>query len=187
MRVGVLALQGAFREHCLVLERLGAEAVQVRKPEQLEGCEALIIPGGESTAIGKLMNDYGLFEPIRRMGEEGAPIFGTCAGMVLLAREIEGSDQPRLGLMNIGVSRNAFGRQVESFEAELEVPVLGPEPLTGVFIRAPQVVSVGPGIEVLAQYHDKVVLVRQGNMLAASFHPELTEDSRLHEFFLRMK
>lgn len=187
MRVGVLALQGAFREHCRALERLGAEAVQVRKPAQLEGCRALIIPGGESTTIGKLMESYDLFEPIRRMGEEGVPIFGTCAGMILLAREIEGSNQPRLGLMNIGVSRNAFGRQVESFEASLEVPVLGPEPLKGVFIRAPQVVSVGPGVEVLGQYHDKVVLVRQGKMMAAAFHPELTEDNRLHEFFLSIQ
>ena len=184
MKVGVLALQGAFREHCLALAGLGAEPVEVRKPEQLQGCRALIIPGGESTTIGKLMDQYGLFEPIRKMGEAGTPIFGTCAGMIMLAREIEGSEQPRLGLMNIGVSRNAFGRQVESFESELDVPVLGAKPLRGVFIRAPQVISVGPGVEVLAVYHDKVLLVRQGHLLAAAFHPELTEDNRLHAYFL---
>ncbi|WP_027718875.1 pyridoxal 5'-phosphate synthase glutaminase subunit PdxT [Desulfovirgula thermocuniculi] len=185
MVVGVLALQGAFREHQQVLEAMGVKTRQVRKPEELEGISALIIPGGESTAIGKLLVDYGLMEPIREMAAGGLPIFGTCAGLILLAKEITGSPQPRLGLMDIRAERNAFGRQVESFEVDLEVPALGEKPLRAVFIRAPYISAVGPGVEVLASLGDgKIVMARQGRYLACAFHPELTEDRRVHRYFL---
>ncbi|MBE0467144.1 MAG: pyridoxal 5'-phosphate synthase glutaminase subunit PdxT [Candidatus Desulforudis sp.] len=183
--VGVLALQGAFLEHARALQACGCRPVEVRKPEQLDDCRALIIPGGESTAIGKLMDEFGLFESVRRFGAGGRPIFGTCAGMVLLAREIEGSEQPRLGLMDIAVKRNAFGRQVDSFEADVLVPVLGEKPVRGVFIRAPYVTAVGRGVETLAVFDGKVVLVGQDKFLAGAFHPELTTDTRLHQYFLR--
>ncbi|SHF31123.1 pyridoxal phosphate synthase yaaE subunit [Desulfofundulus australicus DSM 11792] len=184
MLIGVLALQGAFREHQEMLASLGVESRQVRKPEQLEGIDGLIIPGGESTTMGKLLQDYHLFEPIRQMALQGMPVFGTCAGLILLAREITGSSQPRLGLMDITVARNAFGRQVESFEVDLSVPVLGEEPLRAVFIRAPYIVSTGPEVEVLARYGDKIVLARQGRFIGCAFHPELTDDTRLHRLFL---
>lgn len=184
MRVGVLAAQGAFREHIIALRACGVDALDVRKAEQLDGIDALVIPGGESTAIARLLQDFGMFDKVRALGEAGLPIFGTCAGMVLLAREIERSGQPRLGLMDIVVRRNAFGRQVESFEADLDIPVLGKEPLRGVFIRAPYVTSTGPGVRVLATLDDKIVLVEQGKFLAAAFHPELTPDLRLHQYFL---
>lgn len=192
MQIGVLALQGAFIEHIRSIQALGHEAVEVRRPAHLEECRGLIIPGGESTTIGKLLVEYDLFDPIKEKGAAGWPIFGTCAGMVLLAREIEGAQeingapQPRLGLMNITVVRNGFGRQVDSFETDLAVPVLGPERLRAVFIRAPYVTAVGPGTEVLASYDGKIVLLRQGRMLAAAFHPELTSDHRLHRYFLDM-
>ncbi|SHJ70087.1 pyridoxal 5'-phosphate synthase glutaminase subunit PdxT [Desulfofundulus thermosubterraneus] len=184
MVIGVLALQGAFREHQEMLAALGVESRQVRKPEQLDGINGLIIPGGESTTMGKLLHDFHLFEPIRQKALQGMPVFGTCAGLILLAREIIGSGQPRLGLMDMAVERNAFGRQVESFEVDLDVPALGEKPLRAVFIRAPYIVSVGPGVEVLARYGDKIVLARQGCFLACAFHPELTDDTRLHRMFL---
>lgn len=184
MLIGVLALQGAFREHQQMLASLGVESRQVRKPGELERLDALIIPGGESTTMGKLLLDYQLFEPIQRMASEGLPIFGTCAGLILLARDIVGSDQPRFALMDIVVERNAFGRQVESFEEELSVPLLGEKPIRAVFIRAPHILSVGPGVEVLARYGDKIVCARQGRFLATAFHPELTDDTRLHRLFL---
>lgn len=177
-------MQGAFREHQQALAACGAETVQVRKPEQLEGLDALVIPGGESTTIGKLLLEYNLFRPILDLARAGKPVFGTCAGLILLAKEIEGSDQPRLGLMDITVRRNAFGRQVDSFEADLDIPVLGEKPFRAVFIRAPYVAGTGSDVEVLAQYQDKIVCVRQGNFLAAAFHPELTADLRLHHYFL---
>lgn len=184
MQVGVLALQGAFIEHERILNKCGAQTRQVRLPHQLEGLDALIIPGGESTTMGKLMSDFDLYEPIMEMAMRGVPMFGTCAGMIMMARDISQSGQPRLGLMDIEVKRNAFGRQVESFEADLSIPVLGPEPYRGVFIRAPYVTKVGAGVEILARYEDKIVFVRQGAFLAAAFHPELTEDTRLHNYFL---
>lgn len=184
MLVGVLALQGAFREHQRALEACGADTIQVRKPEQLRGLDALVIPGGESTTIGKLLLDYNLFEPVVELGREGLPIFGTCAGLILLAKEISGSDQPRLGLMDIKVERNAFGRQVESFETDLDIPALGEKPFRAVFIRAPYVIDVAPNVDVLAKFEDKIVCVKQGNILAAAFHPELTDDLRFHEYFL---
>ncbi len=183
--VGILALQGAFREHARSVAACGHHPVEVRKPAQLADCQALIIPGGESTAIGELMVRFNFIDEVRRFGAAGGPIFGTCAGMVLLAKEIEGSAQLRLGLMDIAVKRNAFGRQVESFEADIHVPALGEEPVRGVFIRAPYVTAVGQGVETLASFDGKVVLVRQGRLLAAAFHPELTTDTRLHAYFLK--
>lgn len=186
LRIGVLALQGAFREHRQVLDALGCETWEVRKPEELLGVQGLVIPGGESTTMGKLMTDFDLLEPLRRLGRQGVPIYGTCAGLVVLAAHIIGSDQPRLGLMDIWVRRNAFGRQVESFEADLAIPALGEDPFPAVFIRAPWVEKVGPNVEVLASIRGQAVLVRQDHLLASSFHPELTADPRLHQYFLEM-
>ena len=188
-RVGVLAVQGNFREHVATLRRLGAHVVEVRLPEQLEGLDGLVIPGGESTAIGRLMRLYGLEEAIRRV--EG-PMLGTCAGMILLARDaadaVEG--QPLLGLIDIEVRRNAFGRQVRSFEADLEMPPNdsgdGDEPLRAVFIRAPWLEDAGPDVEVLAEVEGHPVLAREGRLLVAAFHPELTDDTRVHERFLNL-
>jgi 5'-phosphate synthase pdxT subunit len=184
MRVGVLAVQGNFREHLAVLRRLGADAVEVRLPEQLDGLDGLVIPGGESTAIGRLIRLYGLEEAIERFG---GPIFGTCAGMILLAREaVDGvPGQPLLGLVDLSVRRNGYGRQVHSFEADLELRGES-EPLRGVFIRAPRVEEVGAGVEVLAEHDGHPVLLRQGRILVASFHPELTDDPRVHRRFLQL-
>lgn len=184
--IGVLALQGDFEAHRASLERLGAPAMLVRSPQELERASALILPGGESTTIGKLLERFDLMEPIRRRAEEGMPIWGTCAGMILLAREIEQSDQPRLGLMDIAVARNAFGRQVDSFEAEICVPALGETPVRGVFIRAPYVARLWGSAEQLATFQGRVVAVRQGNLLATSFHPELTDDPRFHQLLLEL-
>jgi pyridoxal 5'-phosphate synthase pdxT subunit len=176
LRIGVLAVQGNFREHLRVLARLGVEGMAVRKPEQLEGLDGLIVPGGESTAITRLIRLYGLEDAIRAFDR---PVFGTCAGMILLARG------GALKKMDVDVERNAFGRQVASFETDLE---LEDEivPLRGVFIRAPRVREAGPGVEVLAEHEGEPVLLRQGRFLVASFHPELTEDTRVHERFLQM-
>ncbi|MFZ5639464.1 MAG: pyridoxal 5'-phosphate synthase glutaminase subunit PdxT [Bacillota bacterium] len=186
MKIGVLALQGAFREHEQMLRKLDSETVQVRREHDLEGIDGLIIPGGESTTIGKLLIEWQLFDKIKEMGASGLPVFGTCAGMILLAKDIVNSDQPRLGLMDMLAHRNAFGRQVDSFEADLQIPVLGEEPYRGVFIRAPFIKEVRDGVEVLCTYNDKIVLARQGNFLAAAFHPELTDDDRVHRLFLEM-
>jgi 5'-phosphate synthase pdxT subunit len=184
MRIGVLAVQGNFREHLTMLERLGVETREVRKPEQLEGLDGLVIPGGESTAIGRLIRLYGLEEAI---ADFQRPLFGTCAGMILLSREaVDGvPDQPLLGRVDASVRRNGYGRQVWSFEADLDLPGGGP-PLRGVFIRAPKVVEVGPEVEVLAELDGDPVLVRQGDVLLAAFHPELTNDTRVHELFVDM-
>jgi 5'-phosphate synthase pdxT subunit len=173
MRIGVLALQGNFREHVAMLRRLGADVVEVRKAEELEELDGLVVPGGESTTFLRLMRLYGLDDAIRRFRH---PVLGTCAGMIVL-------DRDHLGLVDIDVDRNAYGRQVASFEADLALAD-GGEPLRGVFIRAPRVRAVGAGVEVLAEHHGEPVLVRQGRFLAASFHPELTEDTRVHELFL---
>ncbi|HEU0166689.1 MAG TPA: pyridoxal 5'-phosphate synthase glutaminase subunit PdxT [Chloroflexota bacterium] len=189
MKIGVLALQGAFAEHMAMLRRLGAEAVEVRQPAELEGLDGLIIPGGESTTIGKLMDAYNLREPIVRMATAGRPLWGTCAGMIMLAKDIEGSDQPRLAVMDIGVNRNAFGRQVDSFEAELPVDDagFGDQPFHAIFIRAPLLTSAGDGVHVLARLPDgRMVAAKQGNLLATAFHPELTDDPRFHEHFLEL-
>jgi 5'-phosphate synthase pdxT subunit len=172
-RIGVLAVQGNFREHVAMLRGLGADAVEVRLPEQLDGLDGLVIPGGESTAITRLIRLYGLEEAIRRFA---GPVFGTCAGMILL-------DRDHLGLVDLSVRRNGYGRQVASFEADLELAGED-EPLRGVFIRAPRVADAGPGVEVLAEHDGEPVLLRQGRFLVASFHPELTGDPRVHETFL---
>jgi 5'-phosphate synthase pdxT subunit len=173
LRIGVLALQGNFREHVAVLRRLGVDAVEVRKPEQLEGLDGLIIPGGESTTFMRLMRLYGLEEAVAAFER---PVFGTCAGMIVL-------DRAHLGLVDIEVDRNAYGRQVSSFEADLELDGEA-EPLRGIFIRAPRVRDAGDGVQVLAELDGEPVLVRDGRFLVASFHPELTEDTRVHERFL---
>jgi len=173
LRIGVLAVQGNFREHANVLRRLGAEPVEVRLPEHLEGLDGLILPGGESTAITRLMRLYGLDEALRSFD---APVFGTCAGMIVLDRE-------HLGLGDFTVRRNAFGRQVHSFEADLDIGH-GDEPVRAVFIRAPWIEDTGPGVEVLAEVDGHAVLARQGKLLVAAFHPELTDDTRIHELFL---
>ena len=175
MRIGVLAVQGNFREHAAVLRRLGADPVEVRKADELGGLDGLIIPGGESTAITRLMRLYGIEEAIRRFR---GPVFGTCAGMILL-------DRDHLGLVDVAVDRNAYGRQVASFEADLELAGED-EPLRGVFIRAPRVAEAGPGVEVLAEHDGTPVLLRDGRFLVASFHPELTDDTRVHERFLQL-
>ncbi len=187
-QVGVLALQGAFAEHVAILHELGVEARAVRLPEQLDGLDGLILPGGESTTVGKLAAAYGLIEPLRERARVGFPIWGTCAGMILMARDIGRRDQPLLQVMDIVVRRNAFGRQVESFTEELDVPALEPGgPFPGVFIRAPLVECVGPGVEVLARLAEgPTVAVRQGNLLATAFHPELTKDRRFHRYFLEL-
>jgi 5'-phosphate synthase pdxT subunit len=185
VKVGVLALQGAFREHIVSLEALGVAAAAVRLPEQLEDCDGLIIPGGESTAIGKLMDTYGFYEAIPDRHAAGREIWGTCAGAILIARDIIDAlpDQRPLGLMDIAVRRNAYGRQVDSFEVELAVKGLD-RTYTGVFIRAPWIEAVGNDVEVLAEHAGRIVAVRQGNLMATSFHPELTGDPRIHRLFV---
>ena len=184
--IGVLAMQGAFREHGRMLEQLGCEITQVRKPADLEGLAGLVIPGGESTTIGKLMDKYDLFTAISQKIAARMPVFGTCAGLILLAKEITGSEQPSLGVMDIKVQRNGYGRQVDSFEADLAAPILGEEPFRTVFIRAPFIEGVGAGVEVLAEWAGRPVMARQENMLVCAFHPELTDDLRVHNYFLQM-
>ncbi|MCB8816809.1 pyridoxal 5'-phosphate synthase glutaminase subunit PdxT [Desulfosporosinus shakirovi] len=185
-RVGVLALQGAFREHRQVLEKLGCDVTEVRRTSDLDGIQGLIIPGGESTTIGKLLRIDEIGERIKELGAKDMPIFGTCAGMILLSKTIVDSDQYRLNLMDTVVERNAFGRQVASFETDLQVPALGVNPLRAVFIRAPYLKEVAPNVGILAEYNGKIVFVRQGNLLASAFHPELTSDNRVHQYFLNM-
>ena len=183
-RIGVLALQGAFQEHVEILKELGVEPVEVRSVEDLKGLAGLIVPGGESTAIGNLMVESGLLDGVRSFFYKGGPVWGTCAGMVLAASATTGSRQPLLGLMNALVERNGFGRQVHSFEKELEIEGFE-EPFVGVFIRAPFFEDVGPGVEVLSEVDGRVVAARGENILVTAFHPELTDDTRFHEYFLR--
>lgn len=185
LKIGVLALQGAVSEHIRSLERAGAEAVAVKKTEQLDELDGLVIPGGESTTIGKLMRKYGFIERVREFSDAGKPIFGTCAGLIVLAKNIEGQEEPHLGLMDMTVARNAFGRQRESFEIDL--PITGIEqPVRAVFIRAPLIREIGADVEVLAVYNGEMVTAREGHLLVSSFHPELTDDYRLHEYFTQM-
>jgi len=185
MKIGVLAAQGAFAEHITVLQELGVPAVPVRLPRELHDVDGLIIPGGESTTISKLLLDYRLAGEIKDFAGGGAPVFGTCAGMILLSQTDNGSYPVPLGLIDIGVTRNAFGRQKESFETDIPVPVLGEPPFHAVFIRAPQIDRVGKGVEVLARLAEGTpVAVRQANLLATAFHPELTKDFRFHRYFL---
>ncbi|MGZ8563639.1 MAG: pyridoxal 5'-phosphate synthase glutaminase subunit PdxT [Candidatus Limnocylindria bacterium] len=186
-RIGILAVQGDVREHACALLELGAEPVEVRLPRDLVGLDGLILPGGESTAMRKLIDRYGLREPIVALVTGGAPVYGTCAGMILLADRIADGDEPVLRLLDITVQRNAYGRQLDSFEADVPIPSLGGEPMHGVFIRAPVVSEVGPAVEVLARDPDgRPIAVRQGRVLATAFHPELTPDRRLHRLFLEL-
>lgn len=178
-RVGVLAIQGDFEAHAVALARLGAEPVEVRTPEELEGLDALVLPGGESTTIGMGLESTGLDEAIRRLARSGRPILGTCAGLIVL-------DRAHLGLMDIEARRNAFGRQVRSFEADVTVSGLGDEPLRAVFIRAPWIEAAGEGVEVLAELDGHPVVAREGKLLVTAFHPELTDDLRLHSLFLAL-
>ena len=187
MRIGVLASQGAFAEHIAMLHQLGVDAVPIRLPQELDGLDGLIIPGGESTSISKLMLDYNLANEIKNLAENGLPIFGTCAGMIMLANKVPDSRVEPLELMKIGVRRNAFGRQKESFETDISIPVLGEKPFPAVFIRAPAIEQSNSDVEILAKLHDgTIVAARQGKLLASAFHPELTDDLRFHQYFLDM-
>lgn len=184
MNIGVLALQGAFIEHRKMIESLGATVREVRLPEHLDGLDGLIIPGGESTTIGKLAVSYGLLDPLRQFASR-KPTWGTCAGMIFLAKDIGNDRQPLLGVMDLTVNRNAFGRQIDSFERDIEIAGLEGGPFHAVFIRAPIATRAGDGVDVLARLDDHaIVAARQGHLLATAFHPELTDDSRLHRLFL---
>lgn len=185
MKIGVLALQGAVSEHLKSLQQAGAdETVPVKRKEELRGLDGLVLPGGESTTIGKLMNEYEMMAPIREMALAGVPMFGTCAGLILLANRIEGQDWVHLGVMDIYANRNSFGRQRESFETELTILGMEGNPYRAVFIRAPHIIEVGKEGEVLAAVNDRIVAARQGHLLATAFHPELTDDIRMHKYFL---
>lgn len=184
-------MQGGFQKHIETLTRLGADAYEARLPADIARADGIVLPGGESTTIGKLMARYGVDEAIKQAAALGKPIYGTCAGLILLAREIkegtgERGGQPTLGLLDIVVARNAFGRQVDSFETALDVPALGPEPLRAVFIRAPYIAEAGPDVETLATYDGKTVFVKQDRILGSAFHPELTDDDRAHRLFLSL-
>ena len=195
-RIGVLDVQGDITEHLAVLnvavQKMGlkAEVILVNTPEEMKKLSALVLPGGESTTLGKLLREYGVDESIKRIASKGVPLMGTCAGMILLAKgggsQAEKTGQPLLSLMDIKVDRNAFGRQKESFEADLDIPAIGKEPFHGVFIRAPVIESVEGTVKVMCKYKGKIVMARQGNILALAFHPEVSGDTRLHEYFLRM-
>ncbi len=187
MRIGVLAVQGAFAEHLTSLDAIGVEGVEVRLPDDLAGVAALILPGGESTAQRRLIDRWGLREPILALARSGAPMFGTCAGMILLAKGIVDGDEPVFPLLDVSVRRNAFGRQLDSFEASVAVPVLGDQPVHGVFIRAPIVERTGPDVDVLATLDDgRIVAVRQRNVIATAFHPELAGETRFHRLVATM-
>jgi 5'-phosphate synthase pdxT subunit len=187
MKIGVLALQGAFREHLQTLEAIGVEGVAVRLPGDLDNVSGLILPGGESTTIRRLIDRWGLRQPILDLAERGVPLFGTCAGMIVMAREIAGGEPPILPLLDVTVQRNAFGRQLASFEADLSVPVLGDKPVHGVFIRAPLIDRTGPNVDVLARLDDgRVVAVRERNLIATAFHPELAGETRFHRLLATM-
>jgi pyridoxal 5'-phosphate synthase pdxT subunit len=187
VKIGVLALQGAFAEHVAVLRSIGVEAVEVRLPEQLEDVDGLVLPGGESTTMRRLIDRWGLGQPILDLAARGAPLFGTCAGMIVLSRDIAGGEEPVLPLLDVTVERNAFGRQLDSFETELVVPLLGDTPVHAVFIRAPVIERVGDDVDVLARLDDgRVVAVRQRNVIATSFHPELAGETRFHRLVATM-
>lgn len=185
VKVGVLGLQGAFREHAQALEAAGAEAIIIKKVEQLNEIDGLILPGGESTAMRRLIDKYDFIEPLRQFAQAGKPVFGTCAGLILLAGQVVDREEPHLGVMDITVARNSFGRQRDSFEAALNIKDIG-EDFIGVFIRAPHIVEVGENVEVLAMHNDRIVAARQGQFLGCSFHPELTDDARMAQYFVAM-
>ncbi|MFC7370846.1 pyridoxal 5'-phosphate synthase glutaminase subunit PdxT [Fictibacillus iocasae] len=184
VKIGVLGLQGAVREHAAALEASGAEAVIVKKVEQLEGLDGLVMPGGESTAMRRLIDKYAFLQPLKDFAAE-KPVFGTCAGLILMAKNIAGQDSAHLELIDMTVERNAFGRQVDSFEADLMIHHVG-EDFTGVFIRAPYIMEVGPEVEILSKHNDRIVAAQQGHFLCAAFHPELTDDYRMHAYFVKM-
>lgn len=187
MEIGVLAVQGDFAEHIAILRKMGVDAREVRLPEQLAALDGLIIPGGESTTLSRLMSIYHLREPVAQMVAEGRPVWGTCAGMIMLANEITEEDPVPMGLMDVGVQRNAFGRQVDSFEQDLLIKGLGEREYHAIFIRAPVIIRVGEAVETLAALPDgRPVAVQQGNMMATSFHPELTSDARIHRYFVSL-
>ncbi|MDF2961303.1 MAG: glutamine amidotransferase [Paenibacillus sp.] len=185
MKIGVLALQGAVAEHIKLINKAGGEGVVVKKTEQLNEVDGIIIPGGESTTIGKLMRTFNFIKELQSFSQQGKPVFGTCAGLIVIAKEITGQPEAHLELMDIKVARNAFGRQRESFETDLAIKGIADD-VRAVFIRAPLIEEVGEGVEVLATYRDQIVAARQGHLLAASFHPELTDDERMHAYFLDM-
>lgn len=185
MKIGVLALQGAIAEHIRMIQESGAEGIPIKKVSQLDEIDGLIIPGGESTTIGKLMRTYGFIDALQEFSSKKKPIFGTCAGLIVLAKQIAGGEEPHLALMDMVVQRNAFGRQRESFEADLNVKGID-RPVRAVFIRAPLINEVGPEVEVMSVYQDRIVAARQGHLLTTSFHPELTDDNSMHEYFLDM-
>ncbi|WNB92071.1 pyridoxal 5'-phosphate synthase glutaminase subunit PdxT [Bacillus sp. NEB1478] len=184
LKIGVLALQGAVREHIHAIEACGAEAVAVKRVEELADLDGLVMPGGESTAMRRLIDKYGFLQPLKDFAEQ-KPVFGTCAGLILMAKRIQGQDTAHLELIDMTVERNAFGRQVDSFEADLMIHGVG-EAYTGVFIRAPFIVEVGPEVEILSKHNERIVAAKQGQFLCAAFHPELTDDYRLHQFFVDM-
>lgn len=186
MKIGILALQGAVREHYKSLQLCGVEPIEIKYREQLSDIQGLIIPGGESTTVGKLLVRYEMLTALTEMGLNNFPIFGTCTGLILLAKEIIGSTQPRLNLMDITVERNAFGRQIASFEKDLTIPEIGSPDFHAIFIRAPYIEKVGPEVKVLATLENKILLGRQGTLLAAAFHPELTSDLRIHQYFIKI-
>jgi 5'-phosphate synthase pdxT subunit len=187
MKVGVLALQGTFIEHIEILQQLGVEALPIRLPHELNTLDGLIIPGGESTTMLRLMESFGLIQPIREMAQDGLAIWGTCAGMVLLAKSISNYEMETLGLMDMEIRRNAFGSQIDSFEVDLEIPLVGEEPFHAVFIRAPVVEEAKPSVKILSRLPDNsIVAARQNRLLACAFHPEFTDDLRVHSYFLSM-
>ncbi|MFP3917571.1 pyridoxal 5'-phosphate synthase glutaminase subunit PdxT [Lysinibacillus telephonicus] len=185
LKIGVLALQGSVREHIQQIQKVGCVAVAVKSTEDLKGLNGLILPGGESTAIRKLLDQNNLLEPIRTLAKEGMPVFGTCAGLILLAGKVVGCESPHLGLMDVVVERNSYGRQVDSFEVELSIKNIGRN-IPAVFIRAPHIVSVGQNVEILATFDNRIVLARDRHFLGCSFHPELTEDVRIIKYFVDM-
>lgn len=186
MKIGVLCIQGAVREHVAALRKCGVDVECVKRKEQFDDLDGLVIPGGESTTIGKLIDRFGLAPSILKLIEDGKPVYGTCAGLILLAKSVEGRDQFLLRQMDITVARNAFGRQRESFETDLAIPVLGDEPYRAVFIRAPLIKEHGRHVDILATCKGEVVAARQGNLLVSAFHPELTDDERMHRYFVQM-
>ena len=186
-RIGVMALQGAFIEHIAALQQLGAQAIPVRLPEEIDSLDGLIIPGGESTTINKLLAEYQLITPIKKLHTKGIPIFGTCAGMIILANRISGRKRQPFGFIDVEVRPNAFGRQVDSFEEDINIAVLGDQLFHAIFIRAPWIDNIGPNVEILAKLKDETpVAARQGNILVSAFHPELTNDTRFHSYFIDM-
>lgn len=185
LKIGVLAMQGDFKEHAIALEKLKVRPVEVRMPKDLKSISGLIIPGGESTTIGKLMIKYGLDKAIKQKAKKGMAVYGTCAGAILLAKDIIGNSQPKLRLIDMSIERNAYGRQIESFEASLEIKDFK-KPFRAVFIRAPIIKKIGKNMEIMAKHEKEIVLVRKDKILVSTFHPELTDDTRVHEYFVQM-